>query len=125
MEAEAQLIDGTGTAVLATTAVRLEEEESNPWLDGIVASRGSSRDSISPQFVREWFADIQKSVSLGLMPLPPVPSESVLGRATEHEAALSVLDSALSGSQEEDEETWRAVRTGLEQERESARKLFE
>jgi len=120
MEAVLQFTGGSGSAV----PIKEKEPEPNPWLGVLDATLGARQESIFDEFVLGWDHAIRSSVSLGSINVSRGFSESGIGQKTNHLAALRALDSALADANSDDAKTWEVVKTELQKDRTSSRKLF-
>ena len=70
--------------------------------------------------------DIIKSESLGGIRAaqPSELSDVQVAQRTDHAAALATLDSALADDARDDEQAWKEVKSELQRDRFSSRKLF-
>ena len=123
MEAILQFTGGSGAAVPS----KEKEPGSNPWLGVLDASLGATQENIFEEFVSDWDKAIRASVILGSMLGSIAPGASVIAKYakyTNHVEALRVLDAAMAESHSDDESIWEDVKSELQTDRTSSRKLF-
>jgi hypothetical protein len=124
MEAVLQFTGGSGSATKGAVPVQWREAEPNPWLDELVATLGARQELIFEDFVSDWLRAIRSSVSLGSIGVSSGYPKSVVGQETNHSAALRALDAALANGNSDDAKTWEVVKSELQKDRTSSRKLF-
>ena len=124
MEAVLQFTGGSGSATTGAVPVRWRAAEPNLWLDELVATLGARQEQVFEDFASDWLRAIRSSVSLGSIVASHVYPKSVAGQETNHSAALQALDSALADANSDDVKTWEIVKSEMQKDRTSSRKLF-
>lgn len=105
----------------ATAFVETKETAVNRWLSRLLeGSLGARQENVFLKFASDFDSAVRSSVILGSMGGSPSLFKPGIGKVTNHEAAIRVLDAVLSDNNLDDARIWEVVKSELQKDRTSS-----